>query len=413
MLITYILKRKQLKNKVLQQKKSTILSSLPNSPYICTQTKQKEGFFFKNLLLLASLCLLTFTSLYGEGSVDFINYPGYRLFYNTSIDQQLKVYAGAGEFINVGASHVGIRGGFIQVYRPDGSLHSTFDGSDNLAIINNDIEELNGPNGGGTTQGEGYTPGSIEVSETEAGIWTIVLDYPEHNFTDFANIENSAAWTRIDDQPDNRRAILAWDITVSLNGAGNEGGAFQTGRVYSKEYISMLNRNGVTTSPTFYVLSQDGYQYQVDFNQTDPFSFPLSANNMGVLFGDGQPTYQSTSQIDLRISGDIATWEATQKYLYPPQAKDTLNLINYKIFFNPPDPFMPSAALVTEIFGQNTHNTWLYREPEPVIFDAFDISRKFLVDCAEDNYVLDSNYIHFESSHAGMLQVQILSLIHI
>ena len=103
----------------------------------------------------------------------------------------------------------------------------------------------------------------------------------------------------------------------------------------------MLNRNGVTTSPTFYVLSKDGYQYQVDFNQTDPFSFPLSANNMGVVFGNGKATYQSSRQTDLTISSDIGNWEATQKYLYPSQAQDTLNLINHKIFFNPPDPLCP------------------------------------------------------------------------
>ena len=167
------------------------------------------------------LTIFTLPHLFGEGSVNFINYPGHRLFYNASVDQQLKVYAANGEFINVGASHVGIRGGFIEVYRPDGSLHSTFDGSDGLAIIHNNIEELNGPTGGGTVRGDGYTPGIIEVQAEEAGVWTIILDYPENNFQDFTNILNNASWTRADDQPENRRVVLAWDITVSANAAGN------------------------------------------------------------------------------------------------------------------------------------------------------------------------------------------------
>ena len=46
--------------------------------------------------------------VYAEGSVDFLKYPGKRMFYNAEQTQQLKVFAKSGEFINFGASHVGI-----------------------------------------------------------------------------------------------------------------------------------------------------------------------------------------------------------------------------------------------------------------------------------------------------------------
>ena len=95
-----------------------------------------------NQKLLIVYCILISSILVkGEGSVDFINYPGKRLYLFASQQQQMKVYAGEGEFLNVGASHTGITGGTINVYRPDGTLHTTYDNSgatSGLAIINND-----------------------------------------------------------------------------------------------------------------------------------------------------------------------------------------------------------------------------------------------------------------------------------
>ncbi len=362
----------------------------------------------KHLLLsLIGLCLWCPAILLGEGSVNFINYPGHRLFYNTSVDQQLKVYAAAGEFINVGASHVGMRGGFIQVFRPDGTFHSSFDGTNGTAIIHNHIEEINGPNGGGTTQGEGYIPGVISVTGDQAGIWTIILDYPEHNFDSFQNILNNAPWTRENDQPDNRRVILAWDITVTQSGAGNEGGSYQSGRVYSNEYISMINRNGTTTSPVFYVLSKDGFQYRLNFNQTDPFGFPLSANNMGVVTGNQKPTYQSARQADITTSTDIANWQANERYLYPPQAPDQATFITHKLFFNPPDASMPSSALVTEIFSTTTHTTWLYTAPRPITFNIQEIGGSIEIQQPSNPIEIGTQYLVYESSHEGILQVKI------
>ena len=65
------------------------------------------------------------------------------MFYNAEQTQQLKVFAKSGEFINFGASHVGITEGFIQVYTPDGKLYAVYDNTgatEGFAIINKTLK---------------------------------------------------------------------------------------------------------------------------------------------------------------------------------------------------------------------------------------------------------------------------------
>lgn len=316
-------------------------------------------------LLLFSLAIGLFASvnLYAEGSKDFLTYPGYRMFLDTRDSQQLKVYAKVGEYINVGASHVGILGGFIAVYRPDGTLHTVFADTgafSGKAIIYNNVEEQNGPTGGGTLNGPGYDPGVIQVLPGEEGVWTVIFDYPSYSNAAFNNIFNNAPWTRSINQPVSRRVVLAWDITVSQNGAGNEvGSTLLEGRVYTNEYISLINGNGFSTSPTFYVLTREGFLYQVDIDQADPFRFPISSNSRGLVNGISQePVYQSRDELSFIRDNDPNSW-IDSVYLYEPQARDFGNLVNNKIFFNLPNPDLPATAVVTDIFRNDTHQTWL------------------------------------------------------
>jgi len=300
-----------------------------------------------------------------EGSVDFIGYPGYRLFYFAERPQQLKVYASAGEYINFGASHVGIASGFIKIYRPDGTLHSTYNNtgtSEGLAIINDNIEELNGPTGGGTSQGSGYTPGVVLVDNDEGGVWTVTLGYGFYQNSGFDNLLNNEPWTRDQDQPTNRRVVLSWDITVSLNQASNDGGQMQTGRVYTNEYQSIVSENGNTTSPTYYILTDKGFQFQVDYQDVDPWGFQILSNNRGIITGESESTYSSFEQDEVERSADIGTFDPANFYLYEPQAKDSNGLVNNKVFFNLPDPNLPMSARVTDIVRNDTHTTWLLNE---------------------------------------------------
>ena len=313
--------------------------------------------------LLSLLCLPFSGELAAEGSVDFRNYPGYRLWLDTRTPQQLKVYAAAGEFINVGASHLGLSQGYIKVYRPDGTLHSTFDNTGATAgkgIINNSIQELNGPTGNGT----GYEPGVVAVQTGEAGIWTVRIAYPDFQITGFNNLLNGQAWNRIQHQPTGPRVILAWDITVSQNAAGDQGGTLLTGRVFSKEYVSIINKNGFTTSPKFYVLSEDGYQYTVNFNETDPFRFPILSNRNGYVNADRTRTYRSQDRYDIIRSAAPTTWVDGEIYLFDPQAPDYQDeLVTNKLFFNPASPDLPAQALITDIFTNTTYSTWLRNDP--------------------------------------------------
>ena len=327
----------------------------------------------REFLVVFLLLFVGNLSVFGEGSKDFWDYSGFRLFYliadaspEITNEQQLKVYAAEGEFINVGSSHIGIAEGFINVYRPDGTIHTTFDGSTGTAIISNDVEELAGPTGAGSTNGAGYVPGVIQVEAGQAGIWTVVLDYPEalQGSGAFLNLSNGEVWTREVNQPTNGRVALAWDITVSQNAAGNMGGNLLEGRVYSNEYISIVSSSDEVinaTSPTFYILTRPGFQYQIDFDRADPWGFPLFSNSMGIVTGDRNATYQSFGQANYTRSADPSSWIATDNYLYHPQAEDNGLLWNNKIFFNIPDANMPAEATVTDVInGNNTHTTWLY-----------------------------------------------------
>ncbi len=303
------------------------------------------------------------SDIFAEGSKDFVNYPGKRLFLDTRDNQQMKVYAAAGEFINMGSSHIGIQNGFIDVYRPDGTFHSRFENGnlDNTGIIFNNTQEVNGPIGNVT----GYKPAVVPVNADNEGVWTVVFDFPGETDAIYSNIENDSPWTRSVNQPNVQRVILAWDITVSQGAAANQGGNMLTGRVYSNKYVSEILSNGNQTSPTFYILSRDGYTYKVDFNEIDPFRFTVGSNSFGIVNGEQAPTYQSVTSNDYVVSSDPTSWTPDQLYLYQLMAEDNEALINNKVFFNPPAGDLPTSATVTDIFAStpNTHTTWLFNTP--------------------------------------------------
>jgi gliding motility-associated-like protein len=357
------------------------------------------------------LLLFNIVQLNAEGSVDFIDYPGHRLFLRADKDQQIKVYAEAGEFLNFGASHVGFDGGFISVYRPDGTLHQVYNGSNgDEAIIYNSTQELNGPTG---SSAGGYAPGIIPVTAATSGVWSLVFAFSDDNTgAAYQNLLNNAPWTRAEHQPTNRRVILSWDVTVSKNNPLPNGGLGQSGRVFSTEYISMISQNGTTTSPRFYVLTKDGLQYSMDFMETDPFGFPISSSSLGLLNADQSATYQSWSEDILMRSDDPTSWTDGNIYQYDPQAEDYGDLINNKIFFNIPDPSMPSQALTTDIFHSNTHITWLFNEPEffETVFNSFEVvgADETEVDCiVGDLQVGQGAHFIFDTNIPGRIDLKL------
>ncbi|MEY3050403.1 MAG: hypothetical protein RLY31_188 [Bacteroidota bacterium] len=319
------------------------------------------------------------TTLRAEGSRDFMDRPGYRLFLDARDPQQFKVFAAEGEFIQVGASHVGLAGGFIHVYRPDGSLAATYDDADGgVGVIYNQVMETAGPTGGGSLNGNGYLPGTVPVSSGETGIWTVRFGYPVFQSANFGNLPNNAPWNRTADQPTTATAILAWDVTVSTGSPANQGGIVREGRLYTNEYLAIISQNGYSTSPAFYLLAAGGYLYRAEILHADPYRFPLSASAKGLMTADAATTYRSMNRTDVVRSADPAGWQPGTYYQYEPQAADlpALGVHNNKLFFNAPDTLMPETALTTDIFRNHTHETWLFTLPSPLepVLDSFAVT---------------------------------------
>ena len=105
--------------------------------------------------------------------------------------------------------------------------------------------------------------------------------------------------------------------------------------------------------------------------------------------GDLMPTYQSARTSDFTISSNIAQWNLNDLYLYSPQAKDTLTFVNHKIFFNPPDNTIPESAITTDIFNDETYQTWLYKTPTPIAFEASVSDSTIVLDTILNNLVYE------------------------
>lgn len=84
--------------------------------------------------------------------------------------------------------------------------------------------------------------------------------------------------------------IASWDISVYNQGK------LQTGRVFTKTlFLNMggnaLNSAKVSTGSLYsnvYAVTDDGYQYKVDFNGMDPYGFVFFANSRGLLTKDSE-----------------------------------------------------------------------------------------------------------------------------
>jgi gliding motility-associated-like protein len=360
------------------------------------------------LMMIFTLVLLFLNSAHAEGSADFLIWPGKRLFLSTDEKQQLKVFAKAGEFLNVGASHVAVSGGTISVYAPNGTKIKIFDGADGkTAIMFDSKQEKAGPTGEGTKNAGGYVPGVIPI--TEEGVYTVTFDFPGYDLKVFKNLEMQAPWTRAVDQPTIMRVITGYDLTISQNGAGNTAGSkLLKGRVYTNEHVSAVNENGNLVNPSYYILTKDGYQYYVDFVDVDPWGFPMSSSSTGMVTKDMKPVYKSLLQDLYTRSSDPKTWQSGKNYFYEPQAEDYGAVVNNKIFFNPPSTDLPSTAKVTDIFRKNTHITWLLNKPQDGYeFKAFEF-KSATATCKGAMIVPGKGgFIKFTSNYVGDLMLRL------
>ncbi|MGC1307547.1 MAG: DUF11 domain-containing protein [Phormidesmis sp.] len=283
---------------------------------------------------------------YAEGSNDLVKNGGDRPYlefrpkdFNTNIPRQtvIKVYAKAGEVINLGSSAVGIGAGKINYLRPNGTSGSC--GTNGL--IANRTQEQNGPG-----NADGFTPCTVTVQPGEGGIWEIDFVSPKESGGKEPPKTGGTSWTS--PQPNDTNYVSAWDVTVK-----SSAGVAILGRVYANYYAFNMGKNSLSLSSLFYVLTQRGYRYRVDLNGLDPYGFIFFSNRNG--FYDkttSDPIFRSLQLVDPN-PGFLPSNYTFQN----PNAADSGPYVTNKTFINVPDPSMPSMA------NSPSGSTWLYNIP--------------------------------------------------
>jgi hypothetical protein len=270
-----------------------------------------------------------------EGSVDLTDGDGYRPFLlwqpgagNGGVPNitTFKVYAVAGEVINLGSSAKDIGLGEIQYRSPAGGAFTPCAAGD--GIIENRAEEIAGPGGGG------YDPCVVNVGAGQSGVWEVQFLSPDPTDATNPPLTNLAGgdnWALPAGQPDDVRWIRAFDITVTA------GGVRQSGRVYA-DYLPLNMGNNAPGASVFsselYIYTEDGYGYQVDMNGIDPFGFTFLSNNKGFT-QNNLPIYRSL----MFTGGNPGTFPPGYALQNPGAPDDpATNNYTHKVFFNTP-PF--------------------------------------------------------------------------
>jgi hypothetical protein len=323
------------------------------------------------------IAVLVFFVAHGEGSREFnasTNTQAYRTFlsYTTPVTgsalgwypvttqdsvesrSYLYVYAQLNDSICVASSALGVGSGAIRVYRPDGSLFVTYTTAPGdtgliLAGAGSKARENAGPYGYYNGGAGGYIPRLIIAGQ--AGIWRVEFLPPNPN-TSSSNYFSGGTLvpkTTADFlQPNNNCIISAFDVSIVRNRN------VIRGRVYT-DYLSLsggdLRRTTggaqyyFTENYTFYILTKQGYRYDLTMNGLAPYGYFLYADNVGLQLADGiTPAYESISYQPTR--------PANRRILRPGDP-DTYSESKHKMFFNSPDPTMPVTALL------NNQTVWL------------------------------------------------------
>jgi hypothetical protein len=322
---------------ILLQEISTHYRSVPPMSY-------KSKFYLFRIvfgLLAGGLVTINSPAVRAEGSKEITANPaGYRPWFVSpaggsnyfGVNQKLivNVYANVGETINVGSSAIG---NSVVLTAPDGQVYtyttSAAAVANGIGTIDNSIQEQAGP----LPNAGGYTPYTKTVGAGQSGIWQIRFNSSGSGVGSV--LANNNSWTRAGNQGAN--ALLAWDVTVR-NGINT-----MPGRAYINNLGAAIGSfYPAVLKSTFYVLTKDGYIYNVNTNTLAPATFNFFSNNRGFT-NAGNPSY-------LSFNGTTATFQ-------DPYAADSGGNITNKMFLNPPDPNLPSSAFSAA--GSN----WLLNSP--------------------------------------------------
>jgi uncharacterized repeat protein (TIGR01451 family) len=271
------------------------------------------------------------------GDRPYLEYYQNAPFLGTPIPRRsrIRVFANQGETIYLGSSAVGIGAGVINYTRPDGTTGSC----GNTGLIANGTQEDAGPQ---PLNPAGYIPCTIPVAPGQGGVWEIDFVSPVPSGANINSnppaIAATANWT----QPANLGVVTAWDVTVA------QGTKPIIGRAYAN-YLSLnLGGNGLELRSKAFILTDEGYQYQIDLNGLDPFGFIFFANNKGFTPNPGgDPIYTSVPLAGSNV--------------YNPDQPDEGTDVTYKIFFNKPSQDLPQSAPINPASAPPTtpNSVWL------------------------------------------------------
>ncbi|WP_204106421.1 MULTISPECIES: hypothetical protein [Spirulina sp. CCY15215] len=312
----------------------------------CVENKGRKHCAPTVKMLLVACCLLPVafwnSPARSEGSLELTANGGDRPFLNYTNDvsggvpfrTSIKVFARVGEVINLASSALGFGSAAINYRAPDGASGTFTTGCQ----ITNRLAETS----------KSYTPCTVTVGAGQEGIWEIdfISPNPTAVGSAAANPTAIAASNNWPTQDGNDGFVTAWDVTVT------NGGVDQSGRVYANYFPWNMGSNGRSLNSEVVVLTDQGFQYQIDLNGIDPFGFIFFANNKGFRDSSGEPIFRS-----LQFSGLNPGTIPPGFSIHLPSAADTSDDITQKLFINSPDTSMPSSA------SSPSGTTWLYQAP--------------------------------------------------
>jgi uncharacterized repeat protein (TIGR01451 family) len=336
---------------------------------VCQQPAQAEG----------SRTLYPSTATGNRGSLLWVSdkYLGGKV----TIRTIFKVYANAGEYINVGSTAVGAptigtyttSNGDIAIYNPGGvsgsigletipatpdfscTAQRTSTGSPTLGRISSRIQELAGPDtitnaatgARGNDVPTGYVPCYYQAPST--GVYSVIF-YPPNRTLAFAaglpaigvpTADITMAGTTNFDATQGTH-VSAWDVTVrsALNKTMDN-----TGRLFDYYMAMRHGNNSLFANFSIYPVTLNGFQYRVDMRGLDPNGFIVYGNQSGFFDSDGiTPLYK-----DILGSDDFLTTITGGASAQLPQ---------FPSFINPPDssaltnlgiPLVPIAPTVSTL----------------------------------------------------------------
>jgi hypothetical protein len=255
------------------------------------------------------LSLILGTAVHAEGSRNLTANGGNRMFtqWNTLptagvVRQTLvKVYANAGEQINLGSSAYNGFGGDI-IYRGPGGFSGTCDVIEGgFGHIDTPAKEVAGPAVAG-----GYIPCTFNAPAS--GIYEVEFHGPTAlgsppNITPNPGLLVNQLFPYNWSDPScavpvpatpclgTRASVSAWDATVFTT--PNVPATRRNGRVFSNALALMMGALNRSINSQVTILTNDGYQYQVNMNGMDANEFIFYSNTTGFEDAAGDPIYRS------------------------------------------------------------------------------------------------------------------------